>query len=66
MKAVVSIDSLMEQLDNMHKQGYELVEVEVAPMEGDKGKKFVDNGLRLAPYNYTDFDAVDLDSLPEK
>ena len=51
MKAVVSIDSLMEQLDNMHKQGYELVEVEVAPMEGDKGKKFVDNGLRLAPYN---------------
>ena len=60
-KAVVSITSLIEQLSEMEEQGFDVVEISVV----DKGGKFYDNDIRLAPYNYTEFDAVDLDSLPE-
>lgn len=60
-KAVVSITSLLEQLGEMDEQGFDLVEISVV----DKGDKFYNNDLRLAPYNYDEFDAVDLDSLPE-
>ena len=60
-KAVVRITNLIEQLSEMDEQGFDVVEVSIV----DKGGKFYDNDLRLAPYNYTEFDAVDLDSLPE-
>lgn len=60
-KAVVSITSLIEQLSEMDEQGFDIVEISVV----DKGGKFYANDIRLAPYNYTEFDAVDLDSLPE-
>ena len=60
-KAVVGITNLIEQLSEMDEQGFDIVEISVV----DKGSGFYNNDLRLAPYNYDEFDAVDLDSLPE-
>ncbi len=60
-KAVVGITNLIEQLSEMDEQGFDIVEISVV----DKGSGFYNNDLRLTPYNYDEFDAVNLDSLPE-
>lgn len=66
MRAVVSLSALAEQVGELLGQGYDLVEVSVKQGEGGKGDSFVNNDLKLAPYNYDEFDAVDLDSLPNE